>query len=101
MLTYFDITDMKLERRARRNGAGRGRNSANQPPENGAVDRLRVTENQKACLDSGQLTAGIAHEIKNPLNRQQFLGGVGRAYRGIAGGARRRATRSKLRAEIG
>ena len=63
MLTYFDITDMKLSEER----AGTARDAAETALTNlqNAQDRLVQTE-KLASL--GQLTAGIAHEIKNPLN---------------------------------
>jgi two-component system, NtrC family, sensor kinase len=63
MLTYFDITDMKLSEER----AGKARDAAETALTNlqNAQDRLVQTE-KLASL--GQLTAGIAHEIKNPLN---------------------------------
>ena len=63
-----------------------------------AQDRLVQTE-KLASL--GQLTAGIAHEIKNPLNFvNNFSGGLGRTHRRIAGGAWSGTSTTKLRAEI-
>ena len=54
-----------------------------------AQDRLVQTE-KLASL--GQLTAGIAHEIKNPLNFvNNFSGCLGRTHRRVAGGAGGRA----------
>ena len=56
-----------------------------------AQDRLVQTE-KLASL--GQLTAGIAHEIKNPLNFVNNFSAVScRAHRRIAGGARQCAPR--------
>ena len=61
-----------------------------------AQDRLVQTE-KLASL--GQLTAGIAHEIKNPLNFvNNFSVALGRADRRAAGGARRRAASTTRRA---
>ena len=58
-----------------------------------AQDRLVQTE-KLASL--GQLTAGIAHEIKNPLNFvNNFSARLRRTHRRIAGGARQRAPRQQ------
>ena len=71
MLTYFDITDLKRSEEAAK--------KARQVAENALVelrnaqDRLLQTE-KLASL--GQLTAGIAHEIKNPLNFVNNFSGV-------------------------
>jgi PAS domain S-box-containing protein len=63
MLTYFDITDLKRsEEQARK--AREAAETALAELKN-TQDRLVQTE-KLASL--GQLTAGIAHEIKNPLN---------------------------------
>jgi signal transduction histidine kinase len=63
MLTYFDITDLKRSEEM----AKRARDVAETALADlrAAQDRLVQTE-KLASL--GQLTAGIAHEIKNPLN---------------------------------
>ena len=58
-----------------------------------AQDRLVQTQ-KLASL--GQLTAGIAHEIKNPLNFvNNFSSCLGPAYRRIAGGTRQRPPRQQ------
>jgi PAS domain S-box-containing protein len=63
MLTYFDITDLK-----------RNEDIANKAREfaETALARLRVAQDRLVQTEKlaslGQLTAGIAHEIKNPLN---------------------------------
>ena len=57
-----------------------------------AQDRLVQTE-KLASL--GQLTAGIAHEIKNPLNFVNNFSAVSVEHRRIAGGAWQRAPRQQ------
>jgi PAS domain S-box-containing protein len=97
MLTYFDITDMKLSEER----AGMARDAAETALTNlqNAQDRLVQTE-KLASL--GQLTAGIAHEIKNPLNFVNNFSAVSveliDELREVLGGAH---LDSKLRAEIG
>jgi two-component system, NtrC family, sensor kinase len=96
MLTYFDITDMKLsEERAR---TARDAAEAALTDLRNAQDRLVQTE-KLASL--GQLTAGIAHEIKNPLNFVNNFSAVSveliDELREALGGAH---LDSKLRAEI-
>jgi PAS domain S-box-containing protein len=97
MLTYFDITDMKLSEER----AGTARDAAETALINlqNAQDRLVQTE-KLASL--GQLTAGIAHEIKNPLNFVNNFSAVSVEFidelREVLGGAQ---LDSKLRAEIG
>ena len=62
-----------------------------------AQDRLVQTE-KLASL--GQLTAGIAHEIKNPLNFvNNFSSLSARTDRRVAGGARGRRPRRQARAQ--
>ncbi len=63
MLTYYDITDLK-RREADLTATKNAAEQALQDLQN-AQDRL-VQAEKMASL--GQLTAGIAHEIKNPLN---------------------------------
>jgi PAS domain S-box-containing protein len=63
MLTYFDITELKrreADLTATKNAAERALQDLQQ-----AQDRLIQAEKMASL---GQLTAGIAHEIKNPLN---------------------------------
>ena len=71
MLTYFDITDLKRSEEM----AKRARDVAETALANlhAAQDRLVQTE-KLASL--GQLTAGIAHEIKNPLNFVNNFSGI-------------------------
>jgi two-component system, NtrC family, sensor kinase len=96
MLTYFDITDMKRsEERAR---TARDAAEAALTDLQNAQDRLVQTE-KLASL--GQLTAGIAHEIKNPLNFVNNFSAVSveliDELREVLGSAH---LDSKLRAEI-
>ena len=85
---YSDVTERKkAEERVRAAGIRRKRATRVKS----AQDRLVQTE-KLASL--GQLTAGIAHEIKNPLNFvNNFSVGLGRTDRRIAGGAWRCASR--------
>jgi PAS domain S-box-containing protein len=97
MLTYFDITDMKLsEERAR---IARDAAEAALTDLQNTQDRLVQTE-KLASL--GQLTAGIAHEIKNPLNFVNNFSAVSveliDELREVLGSA---PLDGKLRAEIG
>jgi PAS domain S-box-containing protein len=63
MLTYFDITDLRRSEEA----ANRAREVAET-----ALVELRIAQNRLVQTEKlaslGQLTAGIAHEMKNPLN---------------------------------
>jgi PAS domain S-box-containing protein len=63
MLTYFDITDLKRSEET----AKKAREVAET-----ALVQLRVAQDRLVQTEKlaslGQLTAGIAHEIKNPLN---------------------------------
>ena len=63
MLTYFDITDLKQSEEQAKNARDAAETALAEL--RNAQDRLVQTE-KLASL--GQLTAGIAHEIKNPLN---------------------------------
>jgi PAS domain S-box-containing protein len=63
MLTYFDITDIKRSEEQARNARDSAEAALAELKD--AQDRL-VHAQKMASL--GELTAGIAHEIKNPLN---------------------------------
>ena len=63
MLTYFDITDLK---RSEEN-ATRARDIAETALADLSIAQDRLVQTEKLA-SLGQLTAGIAHEIKNPLN---------------------------------
>ena len=63
MLTYFDITDLK---RSEEN-ATRARDIAETALTDLKIAQDRLVQTEKLA-SLGQLTAGIAHEIKNPLN---------------------------------
>src|SRR5437763_1746244 len=63
MLTYFDITDLKRSEEA----ATRARDIAEAALAELKVAQDRLVQTEKLA-SLGQLTAGIAHEIKNPLN---------------------------------
>ena len=63
MLTYFDITDLKCSEEA----ATRARDVAETTLAALRVAQDRLVQTEKLA-SLGQLTAGIAHEIKNPLN---------------------------------
>ena len=63
MLTYFDITDLK---RSEEN-ATRARDIAETALADLRIAQDRLVQTEKLA-SLGQLTAGIAHEIKNPLN---------------------------------
>ena len=59
-----------------------------------SLEDLRTTQDRlvqtQKLASLGQLTAGIAHEIKNAQFRQQLLGGVRRADRRVGGNAGKR-----------
>ena len=63
LLTYFDITDLKRSEET----ATRARDVAEAALANLKVAQNRLVQTEKLA-SLGQLTAGIAHEIKNPLN---------------------------------
>jgi signal transduction histidine kinase len=63
MLTYFDITDLKRNEEK----ATRARDVAEAALTDLKVAQDRLIQTEKLA-SLGQLTAGIAHEIKNPLN---------------------------------
>ncbi len=63
MLTYFDIT----EQRNREKETERARDAAEAALEDLRTTQERLVQSEKMA-SLGQLTAGIAHEIKNPLN---------------------------------
>ena len=63
MLTYFDITDLKRGEEA----ATKARDVAEAALADLKVAQDRLIQTEKLA-SLGQLTAGIAHEIKNPLN---------------------------------
>ena len=63
LLTYFDITGLKRSEEA----ATRARDVAEAALANLKVAQNRLVQTEKLA-SLGQLTAGIAHEIKNPLN---------------------------------
>ncbi len=63
LLTYFDITDLKRSEEA----ATRARDAAEAALSDLKIAQDRLVQTEKLA-SLGQLTAGIAHEIKNPLN---------------------------------
>jgi signal transduction histidine kinase len=63
LLTYFDITDLKRSEET----ATRARDVAEAALANLKIAQNRLVQTEKLA-SLGQLTAGIAHEIKNPLN---------------------------------
>jgi len=63
MLTYFDITELKR----RETELITARDSAQQALRDLELAQERLVQSEKMA-SLGQLTAGIAHEIKNPLN---------------------------------
>ena len=63
LLTYFDITDLKRSEEE----ATRARDVAEAALANLKIAQNRLVQTEKLA-SLGQLTAGIAHEIKNPLN---------------------------------
>ncbi len=63
LLTYFDITELKRNEETAREA----RNAAEIALEELRTAQDRLVQAQKLA-SLGQLTAGIAHEIKNPLN---------------------------------
>ena len=73
MLTYFDITDLK-KREAELIEA---KNEAEQTLLKLQATQERLIQSEKMA-SLGQLTAGIAHEIKNPLNFVNNFAGLSR-----------------------
>jgi PAS domain S-box-containing protein len=71
MLTYFDITDLKRSEEVAR--------KAREAAETALIE-LRVAQDRLVQTEKlaslGQLTAGIAHEIKNPLNFVNNFSGI-------------------------
>jgi signal transduction histidine kinase len=63
LLTYFDITELKRSEEM----ATRARDVAEAALANLKIAQNRLVHTEKLA-SLGQLTAGIAHEIKNPLN---------------------------------
>ncbi len=63
MLTYFDITELKHNEEA----ATKARDVAETALADLKIAQDRLVQTEKLA-SLGQLTAGIAHEIKNPLN---------------------------------
>ena len=63
LLTYFDITDLKRSEEA----ATKARDLAEAALAELKIAQDRLVQTEKLA-SLGQLTAGIAHEIKNPLN---------------------------------
>jgi len=63
MLTYFDITDLKRSEEK----ATKARDVAEAALADLKIAQNRLVQTEKLA-SLGQLTAGIAHEIKNPLN---------------------------------
>ncbi|SFQ26220.1 His Kinase A (phospho-acceptor) domain-containing protein, partial [Bradyrhizobium sp. Ghvi] len=63
MLTYFDITDLKRSEEM----ATKARDVAEAALADLKIAQNRLVQTEKLA-SLGQLTAGIAHEIKNPLN---------------------------------
>jgi len=63
LLTYFDITELKRSEE----DATRARDVAEAALANLKIAQNRLVQTEKLA-SLGQLTAGIAHEIKNPLN---------------------------------
>ena len=71
MLTYFDITDIKRSEELAKDA----KDAAERALADLKVAQDRLVQTQKLA-SLGQLTAGIAHEIKNPLNFVNNFSGV-------------------------